>query len=290
MTVFLVWRILAPPGGAPAHPAALVAVALAPASIMVSGFHGNTDGLMVCLVVLSVYFLTRRPRVLLAGFAMGMALNVKVLPLIFLPAIFLYLPDTRRRLRYFGALAATVLLGSLPYLAQDPVFIAKRVLGYGSIYGQWGLGRLLVSTAPFAALSLVYQQYGKYLALAAVVAAALVMNARPRRPSLFRQLGFTVFLFLSLAPGFGIQYLAWLVPWVAGLGLGATLLYCLASGLFQFFVYDFWSGGLPWFFADSDFVGPWRGVIVYYEILCWATVVALTSRYFVRHKESDSVG
>ena len=51
-----------------------------------------------------------------------------------------------------------------------------------------------------------------------------------------------MFVFMSLAPGFGIQYLAWLVPWVVGLGAGVTITYYLASGLFQFLVYTFWSG------------------------------------------------
>jgi hypothetical protein len=105
------------------------------------------------------------------------------------------------------------------------------------------------------------------------------MNYLVKRPNLFMQLGLIVFIFISLTPGFGIQYLAWLVPWVVGLGFVATLSYYIAGGVFQFLVYTFWAHGFPWFLANSDRIGPWGGFIIYYEIICWVVIVAISLMY-----------
>jgi len=108
---------------------------------------------------------------------------------------------------------------------------------------------------------------------------SVLMNRLLPKPPLFLQCGLVAFLFLALTPGFGVQYLAWLVPWVVALGLGATLAYYLASGVFLFVVYTFWSRGFPWHFANAIEVGEWRGWIVYLEVLCWLSVVLITAVY-----------
>jgi hypothetical protein len=205
-----------------------------------------------------------------------MALNIKVVPLIFVPAVFLYLPDARRRLGYFAAAAATVAAGSLPYIAADPAAIADNVLGYGSYYGYWGISRVLNSLAPTSWLNQAYEATGRALALGLAALAAVPMNRPPKRAPLFLQCGLVAFLFMAVSPGFGIQYLAWLVPWVVGAGLGATALYYATSGLFAFLVYTYWSRGFPWYFADARDFHPewWPAPIVAVELLCWASVVA----------------
>ena len=70
-------------GGSRPTIAALALLALAPVSIMVSGFHGNTDPVMIFFVLLSLYCLTASNNPWLAGAAFGMAINIKVVPLIF---------------------------------------------------------------------------------------------------------------------------------------------------------------------------------------------------------------
>jgi hypothetical protein len=101
------------------------------------------------------------------------------------------------------------------------------------------------------------------------------MNWGPRRPPLFIQGGSAAFLFLAVTPGFGVQYLAWLVPWVVGGGRSATLMYYTASGLFLVVVYDFWAQEFPWRLADSVAVGNWRGWIIGLELVCWAAVLVV---------------
>lgn len=275
-SLLLVWRILAPRLGGARSPLVLVLLALAPPSIMIAGFHGNTDPVMIAFVLLTVYLLDRHYPPWLAGIAFGMSLNIKIVPVIFVAAIVLHLPDLRRRLGFLVATGATFLVGSLPFLLQDPVFIVKQVFGYGSFSGYWGVSRLLTHYLPPESWAVTaYASQGKYVALGAVGIASLWLHRRHRATPLFQQCGLLVFLFLALSPGFGVQYLAWLVPWVVVLGVPATALFYATSGLFLFLVYTYWSQGFPWYLADSVSVGMWEGPVIGVELLCWATILVL---------------
>src|SRR5258705_2953233 len=78
-----------------------------------------------------------------------MALNIKAVPLMLLPAIFFYLwPNVKKELEFVGAAALVFLLGSMPYILQDPAVILNSVFGYSSIYGQWGWSLLVKIVYP----------------------------------------------------------------------------------------------------------------------------------------------
>src|SRR5947209_8047890 len=102
-SVLLAWIILSGDRG-PTW-AALIAMALTPASILISGFHGNTDPVMVMFVLLAIFFVECRAAWMLAGVAFGLALSIKVVPLVLLPAFLLYLPNWTARRNF--ALAST---------------------------------------------------------------------------------------------------------------------------------------------------------------------------------------
>ncbi len=275
-SLLLVWRLLAPRLGRALSPLALVLLALAPPSIMIAGFHGNTDPVMIAFVLLALYLLDRRYPPWLAGIAFGMSLNIKIVPVIFVAAIVLNLPDLRRRLGFLVATGLTFLLGALPFLLQDPIFIVKQVFGYGSFSGYWGISRLLTRYLPPESWAIeAYANQGKYVALGAVGVASLWLHLRHRDTSLFQQCGLLAFSFLALSPGFGVQYLAWLIPWVVVLGAPATALFYATSGLFLFLVYTYWSRAFPWYLADSVSVGMWEDPVIGFELFCWATIVAL---------------
>lgn len=288
-TVVLVWKILPPRLDQHGRLAALLLLAGAPPLIMISGFHGNTDPAMICFVVLAIYLIDQRISVVGAGVALGIALSLKIVPLIFIPAIVFSLSTWRARLSLCVAVVATWCIGAMPYLLQVPRLILRQVFAYSGNYGQWGISRLFVLRAakanPGATWAELehgaYADLGRLLILVSIVAAVAWMN-RPtgRKPALFVQCGLVAFLFLALSPAFGVQYLAWLMPWVVALGFRATLVLYTVSSLFLFRVYTFWAGGFPWHFANSPHYG-WRGTIIALELLCWACVVAGVVCYFV---------
>jgi hypothetical protein len=248
-SLFLVWKIIEHTPAlrqSPmlrALPLSLLLLAVYPGSILISGFYGNTDPLMIFFVVLSIYLLTVRRLSWLAGAAFGMALNIKIVPLIFAPAIFLFLPDLHTRIKFFAMTATVFFVGSLPYLLQDPLVIWKTVFGYKSLYGTWGWTRLVVKymtwlpalsggNAELAGAHTLIASAGRFVIFAALTIASCWMNLRRRKPPLFLQCGFIAFLFLFLTPGFGTQYLAWLVPWLVVLGAWSAGIYYLLSACY----------------------------------------------------------
>ena len=194
-----------------------------------------------------------------------------------------YLLKQRMVVQFAVACAAAVLLGSMPFLIQDPGLIARHVLGYESFYGHWGTARLMTIFADVALTddgaptNPVYGQVGRMLAFGLIVVASVMMGFRKSSAPIFAQCGVIAFLFMAFSPGFGIQYLAWLVPWVVAFGLWPTAHYYATSGVFAFAVYTYWSQGLPWYFADAREHVPdwWPPSIVALELLCWLSVVVV---------------
>jgi hypothetical protein len=244
----LVWKILAA-SGLSMRPLAILLLAISPVSIMISGFHGNSDPIMVFWLLFSIYLIESGRRSWLAGAAFGMALNIKIVPLIFVPVFLLYLPTRRDRIHLTIGAGAIFVAGSLPYLAQEPLVIMHRVFGYSSVAATWGVSQVIYLLLPLSPY-LAYRKIGKGLALAILVLAAWQMNERRSKQSLFLQCGCIAFLFLFWTPGFGAQYLAWLLPWGAALKGRRILIHYFASGVFLVAFYTMWSRGLPWFLAN----------------------------------------
>ena len=270
---------------------ALALVAVAPAAILVSGFHGNTDAVMVFFTLLSIRLCASPRLVALAGLAMGASASIKIVPIVFWPAIWLWLPDLRRRVEYFAAAFLVLVAGAAPIVFQEPALLARKVLGYAGSYGLWGLSRLAEAVP---SVSGAYRPAGRWILLAVLLALSFWMNARPRKPALFRQIGVLATAFLALAPAFGLQYLIWILPFLVGLPLAAVATFLALSGAFLALVYTFWCQGVeqssgvtnwlsaefwrlgtPWDYANADQLGPWRGELVPVEIACWLCVVVL---------------
>lgn len=214
-------------------------VALSPASILISGFHGNTDPIMIALVVLAVFLLERRDAPWWAGAAFGLACSVKVWPILLAPVFLLSGGALRRRVRFAAAALGTALAAALPWREAGFRLMFERVFHYGSLPGWWGITYLVRdSQTPVRAAM-----------FACILAGAVLMYRRV--PSLFDRCAVSTFLFLFLAPGFGPQYLAWGVPWTAAAGWRSAAAFQLAAGVFLFGMYTAWSAGFPWDFANA---------------------------------------
>jgi len=204
---------------------------LAPATIIVSGYHGNTDTVMIFFVLLTA-LLIERPRA--AGVAFGMALSIKIVPIIFVPVLLLYL--TRNRRWFIAAAAATFLIASVPFLFESPILVAREVLGYRGFPGRWGWTTALFSfTGPGDMFRLI-TRIAAYALLGVIAYYAIRMN-RGTKPPLSFQLGFTAYLFLAFTPAWGTNYMPWLDPFAVVLGFGPALLYYLASGSLLSYLY-----------------------------------------------------
>lgn len=189
-------------------------VALNPLSVLVTGYHGHTDGLVGGFVCLGFYLSTIFQQYALAGFALGLAMNVKLIPLVLWPALFFSIPSVRGRIISSVGLAVALIPFVVTWWFGGSVFFS-RVFGYRSILDYWGFQTFLIifrSQNPqwagfFDAVIGFYQQIGPFLILGVVTIINLVVQLSPW------QRGAVSFATMAvLAQGFGITYPALAMP------------------------------------------------------------------------------
>jgi len=256
----------------------IVLLALNPVSILISGFHGNTDPVMIFFVVLAVYLL-KTSRLNWAAAAFGMAINIKVVPLLLVPAILAYIWSRKyaRGVLLFVSIAAVVVLAlSMPYILSNPLAILKATLGYRGLYGRWGISLLLVGF-PMSQIGheIIYRVL-QLLVIALTLALAVYLNKR--KFDLIYQIGLIFFLFFFLTPAHALQYLAWPVPFILALGFWWSLAYYTSAGLYLFLTYYSWSQG-QWYFADSHVDPLWTVASYMAGVVCWGVCGLICLRY-----------
>jgi len=288
---------------------ALVLFSLNPVLIMVSGFHGNTDPVFIFFILWGAYFLVIRKSWTAAALCLGLALNIKIVPVIVIPAFFFWLPDWRRRLEFLSLVVFVGLLGYGYHLTVAFPYLWRNIFSYNGPHvvvtgltmqvsvqpAIWGLGRLFLSTGSMVPMILRrwFPVAGRYGTLALVVLTAYLRGRKsfadmrstdePKRGKyLLETIGWSFLIFLIVAPGFGVQYLSWLVGPGIFLGLPGLLLYTVVASLFLFRVYTFWSGGFPWYFADSDHRGQWEGFDCTLDLLLWLLLLGWASFLILR--------
>jgi len=249
---------------------ALLLLALSPVSILISGFHGNTDPIMMFFLVAAVCC-AGRERVLSSGSAFGFACSVKLIPVIFAAGILLHLRDAAARSRWASAAVAVWIALALPYLAQEPALILRSMLAYSGATGLWGLS--LISTVSGA--DRYYLPVAKWIAVLGAAGLPLLWKR-----TLFAQAGLSAFSFLLLSPAFGLQYLAWTIPWTVLLSRHWMRLYMAVTASVAIAVYAAASektvAGLyadlldPAHFPALILMGIVSWILIAAITLCWA--------------------
>jgi uncharacterized membrane protein len=247
---------------------ALALFAASPVAFMVSGYHGNVDSVMAFGLLLAAVACVA-DRSALCGLAFGLSCNVKIVPLLLAPVFFFFWWKRGGAFRFAGLAALCVLAGwSAPLVAIPGVFL-KDVLGYGSVWGVWGITYLLrisgvAALREITLLEPTPEQAVIILGLKLIVVAAVVTMAWRRRGvesvRIFETLALAWAVFFVFAPGFGSQYLVWLAPFflVASESWYAALTVSSSVALFVF--YNSISGGMPW----------WTGFTVHAIANVWA--------------------
>ena len=155
----------------------------------------------------------------------------------------------------------------------------RNVFGYTGWRGAWGF-HLLLNIIGFAIPQIVPQDSSTYLTPLLIVALLTLWGVeawRARRDAieprrLIRVAGLALLLVLFLGPGFGVQYLMWILPYPALIlrRWFAAILHTLASA-FLFAVYTSWSHGWPWLWANGSTNPPWVAVL---GLVAWAAIGA----------------
>jgi uncharacterized membrane protein len=259
---------------------ALTLFALSPVSIMVSGFHGNTDPVMIFFLVCAVW-MCLRDQSTLAGLFFALSCQIKIVPLLLLPA-FVFYWWSQKQIRGFlitGAIT-TLVLWSEPLL-NFPLLFAKNVLTYGSYWGIWGITYLFRATGlpQFSRLSFFDLEPAQTIIMTLlklfVVSAALwiAWHHRIARGRAFvESLAYSWIVFFIFAPGVCPQYLIWFAPFILILSPTFYTAVTIASSAFLFAFYNITAGGLPWkvALAMDDSQQHWTA----WSLLPWLVIVA----------------
>jgi hypothetical protein len=256
---------------------------LAPAAIFISAFHCNTDSTMIALTTVAVLLLAgERPMVFASGLALAAATGIKIVPLFLVPFFFIFIAA---RVRFVAGYAAGVAAVFLPALFFGGTTTLLSFLKYSGYAGKWGFVGLLLEiekslgrygqTTLFA-IATAYADFGKYLVIVALGALALWLWVERRTAQgidvmqLAKAISIAFLVVLFLAPGFGVQYLVWPLPFLL-FAFERPLAYALmiAMSLYLFVTYTIWSRGFPWWYADSIAAAPHKEWVTILGIPLW---------------------
>jgi len=259
---------------------ALALFAISPVSVMVSGFHGNTDPVVVMFLVLAAYMCLRE-RPVLCGIFFALSCQIKVVPLLLLPIIFCFWLGRGAAMRFtipFVLLCVT--MWAQP-LIKFPMLFLKNVLSYGSFWGGWGISYWLRLTRwqqfngrPF---DLPSAAAATALLLELGIIAAVLMIAWRRRylpgRGVIDSLAYAWIIFFVFSPGISVQYMVWLAPFILILSPSLYAWLVVSSSVFLFFFYNITAGGWPWYIAIStnklDALNLWTP----WSLWPWATLI-----------------
>jgi hypothetical protein len=267
---------------------ALVLFALSPVAFMVSGFHGNVDSVMVCLLLIAVYYSVIE-RVVPSALFLALACAVKIIPLLVVPVFFFFwLTRSRRSAAVFCTVFGVGCLAAWSEaLIKAPSFFLENVLGYASFSGGWGITYLAgVFARQFGIQSnLVFLEcvVASITALKVITILGVIALAWWRRKAVGLQLATTVaycwVCFAILAPGFIPYYLAWLAPFIllhSGAWYAAVT---AASTIYLFAYYNIMAHGMPWNVADATVRPMWSS----WGTIPWLVLVVFGLTVLVAH-------
>ena len=257
----------------------LLLFALNPISLMVSGFHGNTDSVMVMFVLLSC-LMAARPFPLLCGLFLGLSCQVKIVPLLLLPAFLLFWHHERRLRPFIAAFVFTSGLLALEPLIFSPGAYAKNVLSYGGYWGLWGFTYLIrsiqfqqLNRISFFGLSpgaIIISNFLKF-----IVVGSVLFLAWRRRDSDARGLVVTVamswLIFFIFAPSVAPQYFVWLTPFLLFVSPVFFVFFTGAASIFLFIFYSTISHSIHWYFGVST--NALSAVWAPWSLLPWITLI-----------------
>ena len=258
----------------------VIMLALSPTSLMVSGFHGNTDPVMVMFLVFAAWMCMREAP-LWCGVLLALSCQIKIIPLLFTPIFICFWLSRRKAVPFILTFTATMILLWIEPLVRCPVLLVKNVLLYGGFWGCWGITYWLRLTGirQFSVISYYDLPAAEQIVMAAlkilIVLCVLIIAWRRRElkgNAIFKSLAYGWIVFFVFSPAVAPQYLVWLMPFVLVLSSSIAAYLIAASSMFLFFFYHICSRGFPWYFAAStrasnEMTTPW-------SLWPWAILIA----------------
>jgi hypothetical protein len=273
---------------------ALVFFAASPVSFMIDGFHGNIDSVMVFPLVLAACACALpQPSWVLCAVFLALAAQVKVAALLTAPVFWFFWLYRGRGWQFLLFTGVAIILGWLPGILANPVAYMKNVLGYGGIWGLWGITRLLHATGypefqqiHWSGLShaqVVISQILKATIILGVLIAAW-RNRKGDASALFNTIAFCWIFFFSFAPGMGMQYMLWFAPFLLVWNARWYVALTIVISIVLFLYYQTACDTFPWYKTDSPRVTKYASVL----LVPWAGFLACTIAFLTKRKSNGA--
>lgn len=198
--------------------------ALNPIAIYSVAVHGQFDVIPTLCLTIAVVRMRHEPRPVRAGFWLGVAAAFKTWPLFVLPALLAPMRSMWSRvvvaIAAIGVFVAALLL-PWPFFGRETV---TGVLHYRGALSWWGLSSIAYLRGAAASSSLFSIIF---FASMGVISMLLIATRTPAVHSALLLL----LTFYVTAPGFGLQYLVWIVPIALLADQRRAVIYSLLAGL-----------------------------------------------------------
>ncbi|MGW1431392.1 glycosyltransferase family 39 protein [Streptomyces sp. NPDC002431] len=210
-----------------------IGVAASPLLIATSGYHGNTDEVAITFALLAGHLLVDRKAPLLAGVAAALAISVKFVPVVVVPALFVVALRAGRPalLRFTAGFTALFALVWGPVLATVPEDLKENVLEYaGGGFRLWGLVRFAdLFGLPDSFIAFIEGDGHFLFVLACMAAGVWLAWLRPAQAPVV--VGVVMGLLLLLSTASALQYLTWPAAGLFVVGFWPGAAYSCALGV-----------------------------------------------------------
>ena len=273
---------------------ALLLFALSPAAFMVSGFHGNVDAIMVCVLLMAAYFCVEE-HALLSGAFLALACSIKIVPLFLTPVFFFFWLHRGRKqaLQFTIAFVVSCLAGWSGALIGSPTYFLKNVLGYHSYAGGWGITYWCALLFEALHLDLSPKSLDRLAPLLTalkliIIVSVIALGWLRRKQSgagFFATIALSWTCFVVLAPGFIPYYLIWMAPFVLLYSPNWYAILTAASSIYLFAYYNMMAHGMPWNSCDK-FVPPAWNV---WGNIPWVVAIAMGAGALIFNRQGNAL-
>ncbi len=247
--------------------------AVNPVSILITGFHGQFDTLMLFMILLSVYTFNWA-KSWVSPLFLGIAIALKTFPILLVPFFMLEnSKNNKEKVKYLLISLAPVTLLLLPYVTYDFDGVSKVLFSYAGWpdHGWVAAFRaifLLDEKAIFARYLIIDKLFAVSKIIFLFAYGLLVTGVWKRKISapLINSIAATFCLFLFLYGGISSQYLLWAVPFLILINLRHAIVYTILGSLALLGFYSvFYPDVIAWIFTVLHM--PLMGDLGFYRLI-----------------------
>lgn len=182
-----------------------------PIAIFVAGFHGQQESFWMFFILLSWYVIHRWNSYLFAALFAGIGFAYKLPAILLLPFLFLLEKGIVRKFLFTVIVSIVFVVSLFPEIITSQEALMRQSFEYSSQFGVWGFSRFLVIENLDT-----YLKGAIAITLIGISGKALFQSKQLHKKNelFFKYATYVIAAFYVFTPGFGVQYLLWILPYL----------------------------------------------------------------------------